>query len=300
MGYITDDLIACARHRIYDLRANAEREIMAKEVDGTHVLFIIHLPVQTMESSLVGFQGEPWISAHIDEIRPTSEGNVSLDIVQGVPISKMFYGPFDDQTLVQELESVPTKDDNPQEQSFGSGPQSQVISLITSPTDEKPHSVSVSTNSPVAGPIAQVLSKSAGPTEQVMSVVGPTVQLLPSENPTEQILSPKTTLPSQLTHQKFVPTMYTQCRRLHICIQAAASNLIQFTANKRWATKRIDILTRLIPDEPKFPLGKLSNYIIPNHTLIIIYMLLSFRYNFLLWDYGEAHTHSLKRERCGT
>lgn len=259
MGYITDDLIACARHRIYDLRANAEREIKHKEVIGTHVLFIIHLPVQTMQSSLVGFQGEPWISAHIDEIRPTSEGNISLDIAQGVSISKMFYGPFDDETLVQDSEStvyISPEYKVPPGQPFSSGPQSQVIDEVLTPSEHSP------TKSPVAGPTTQVLSSSPGPTKQVISMASPTVQMLPTETPNEQIIPTP-----QHVHQKFVPTMFTQCRRLHICIQAAASNLIQFTPNKKWATKRIDILTRLIPDEPQFPLGKLSSCNVAIHTL---------------------------------
>lgn len=263
MGYITDDLIACARHRIYDLRANAEREIKDEEVNGTHVLFIIHLPVQTMQSSLVGFQGEPWISAHIDEVRPTSEGNITLDIAQGVSISKMFYGPFDDETLVQDREftvSVSPEYEVPPGQSFRSGPQSQVMT-IAGPTNEVLPSVPGTTKSPVAGPTAQVLS-SSGPAKQVISVASPTVQMLPAE-----------TLTPQHIHRKFVPTVFTQCRRLHICIQAAASNLIQFTPNKRWATKRIDMLTRLIPDEPEFPLGKLSSYNFIIHTLHKIYPL---------------------------
>ena len=85
MGYIADDLIACARNRVYDMRAKAARE-SHKNLDrneehteaedvilGTHVLFIVYLPVQTLHSSLVGFQGDPWISAHIDEIWPSSE-----------------------------------------------------------------------------------------------------------------------------------------------------------------------------------------------------------------------------------
>lgn len=263
MGYITDDLIACARHRIYDLRANAEREIKDEEVNGTHVLFIIHLPVQSMQSSLVGFQGEPWISAHIDEIRPTSEGNITLDIAQGVSISKMFYGPFDDETLVQDHEftvSISPEYEVPEGQSFSSGPHSQVMA-IAGPTSEVLPSVPSPTKSSIADPTAQVLS-SSGPTKQVISVASPTGQMLPAETPNEQI-----NLTPQYIHRKFVPTVFTQCRRLHICIQAAASNLIQFTPNKRWATKRIDILTRLIPDEPEFPLGKLSSCNIAFHTI---------------------------------
>ena len=261
MGYVTDDLIACARHRIYDMRASVKREIKDEVVIGTHVLFTIHLPVQTVQSSLVGFQGDPWISAHIDEIRPTPEGNIPLEIAQGLPISKLFYGPFDDPTLVQTIrvdeQHLQPKEEamfsstasDTQKLGYGSGPASQDISSVACPNEQVvTHESHLSDQrfAPEVSPAEQVLPETShllehGPREQIIpSVAGPTTQALPS----------------QVAHQRFVPPMYTQCRRLHICIQAAASRLIQFTPNKRWATKRIEILIRLIPDEPNFPLGK--------------------------------------------
>lgn len=57
----TGELIACARYHICDLRAKDAEELM------THVLFVIHLPRNVVNSSFVGFQGEPWISYHVDD-----------------------------------------------------------------------------------------------------------------------------------------------------------------------------------------------------------------------------------------
>ena len=277
MGYTTDDLIACARHRIYDMRAKAARELTETEAVGTHVLFVVHLPVQTMQSSLVGFQGEPWISAHIDEIRPTSEGNITLDIAQGISISKLFYGPLDDKTIEQVIETKQTL--SPEEGISEGEPTKQVISLLSDASKGPSTQVCDS----VAGPSGQVLSQASSPSEQLLSptlgpthqvvstvtspdvqvttsIAAPTAQVIPSETgPVTQVITSVSEIPQatqKISRSVVVPAMYTQCRRLHICIQAAASRLIQFTPNKRWATKRIELLTKLIPGEPQFPIGK--------------------------------------------
>ena len=59
---------------------------------NTHVLFVINLPVQVAESSFVGFQGDPWISCHIDELRPSGKGAITLEGAQGAAVSQLFYG----------------------------------------------------------------------------------------------------------------------------------------------------------------------------------------------------------------
>lgn len=85
-GHLNGDLIACARYRIYDLRAKAD------DKQTTHVLFIIHLPHHVANSSFVGFQGDPWISSHIDDLRPTSDNAVSANEAIGLTISELFLG----------------------------------------------------------------------------------------------------------------------------------------------------------------------------------------------------------------
>ena len=85
-GHLNGDLIACARYRIYDLRTRADFGQI------THVLFIIHLPHQVSSSSFVGFQGDPWISAHIDDLRPTSGDAVADFEAIGSTISELFLG----------------------------------------------------------------------------------------------------------------------------------------------------------------------------------------------------------------
>ena len=72
-GHLNGDLIACARYRIYDLKARIHEGLT------THVLFVINLPQQVASSSFVGFQGDPWISSHIDDLRPPSDNTVAPD-----------------------------------------------------------------------------------------------------------------------------------------------------------------------------------------------------------------------------
>ena len=83
---MTGDLIACARYRIYDLKAKAAKNLT------THVLFVIHLPRSYNNSSFVGFQGDPWVSFHIDDLRSTNDVSVSVKEAMSMTISAVFIG----------------------------------------------------------------------------------------------------------------------------------------------------------------------------------------------------------------
>ena len=97
-GHINRDLIACARYRIYDKRANALLN-RSKSHHVTHVVFIVHLPVQVFQSTFVGFQGDPWVSCHIDELRPSDTNAITLELAQGTRISRLFYGALEEPGL---------------------------------------------------------------------------------------------------------------------------------------------------------------------------------------------------------
>jgi len=248
MGCITEDLIACARNRTYDMRAKAIRECKTDEVVSTHVLFIIYIPVPTFHSSLVGFQGDPWISAHIDEIRPTSDVYLTLDAARNLSLNKFFYGPLEDDSLLKppivsktNVEACPNTE---QALSVVDGPTAQQIPTVAGGTMQSPS---------VAGPTTQVISTLSGPIAQVLhSSASPILSATSS--------TPDTTLRIPLDQQRvFIPRMYTQCSRLHICIQAAVSRLVYLTPTKMSATKRVQLLTELIPRDPKFPIGMFVN-----------------------------------------
>lgn len=94
-GHINGDLISCARYRIYDERVKAlERNKCIQRRGVTHVLFIINLPHQVLSSRFVGFQGDPWISAHIDDLRPTSRDTIIPLEALSARISELFIGGY--------------------------------------------------------------------------------------------------------------------------------------------------------------------------------------------------------------
>ena len=94
-GHLNGDLIACARYRVYDEQVNALNKKEIHKRDGvTHVLFIINLPHHVSSSSFVGFQGNPWISSHIDDLRPTSSDTIEPLHAIETNISELFIGEY--------------------------------------------------------------------------------------------------------------------------------------------------------------------------------------------------------------
>ena len=95
-GHKNGNLIACARYRIYDERVKAiNKNKLQHRVGVTHVLFIINLPHQvSTSSSFVGFQGDPWISYHIDDLRPTSGTTIEPLQAISATISELFIGGY--------------------------------------------------------------------------------------------------------------------------------------------------------------------------------------------------------------
>ncbi len=111
-GHLNSDLIACARYRVCDeaIRAKAKNRIQSRD-DITHILFVICLPQQEVNSQFVGFQGDPWISVHIDDLRPTSAATVIPELALNSSISQLFIGQLntiysghDDQIMQLETE----------------------------------------------------------------------------------------------------------------------------------------------------------------------------------------------------
>ena len=95
-GHQNGNLIACARYRIYDERVKAtNKNKVQNRIGVTHVLFIVNLPHQvSSSSSFVGFQGDPWISCHIDDLRPTLGNTVEPLQAISATISELFIGEY--------------------------------------------------------------------------------------------------------------------------------------------------------------------------------------------------------------
>ena len=112
------DLIACARYRVCDeaIKAKAKNKIRDRN-DITHILFVIRLPQQEIKSQFVGFQGDPWISVHIDDLRPTSEATVIPEEALTAKISELFIGDFDEpEAHFQPEEEVRSESGEPREE----------------------------------------------------------------------------------------------------------------------------------------------------------------------------------------
>ena len=88
-GHQKGDLIACARYRINDEKIKANQQ-MPNPPGRIYVVLIIYLPRQTSSLTFVGFQGEPWVSVHIDDLRPINEDITSLNALRS-PISVLFH-----------------------------------------------------------------------------------------------------------------------------------------------------------------------------------------------------------------
>lgn len=160
-GSMTGDLIACARYRIYDLKAKATTKLT------THILFVIHLPRNKNSSSFVGFQGDPWVSFHIDDLRPTNDISISVKDAISMTISELFIGNANGKTSSSHEDS--------------------------------------------------------------------------SEDELEDVSSNE---PTELQRSSYIERKTACYRRLHGCIQAAASKLKDTT---RRCTERLTLLVRLIP-----------------------------------------------------
>ena len=93
-SYTSSDLIACARYRIYDERAHNERK------GHIHVVFIVFVPHHNaankqdlpLSGSTIGYLGDPWISGHVDDLRPSLDTTVIPKVALGLSISELFLG----------------------------------------------------------------------------------------------------------------------------------------------------------------------------------------------------------------
>lgn len=88
-SYISNDLVACARYRIYDERAHNERK-------GTvHIVFLVFVPhsnSRARNQDTIGYLGDPWVSAHIDDLRPNNNTTVTPQLALGLSINEVFMG----------------------------------------------------------------------------------------------------------------------------------------------------------------------------------------------------------------
>ena len=240
-GHLNGDLIACARHRIYDLREKGD----CKEI--THVLFIIHLPHHVTNSSFIGFQSDPWISYHIDDLRPTSNNAVSASEAIGLSISELFLGTIDNEDLHSGERKGRSFSDSELMQRDSEG-----IKLLWEDNPEKDtvEAWRKQESTEINGRETEISPSFGNDTEDQWF----DIQAEPEDENTASKIKVSDEPPNDLlaSHNAeclplYVPRRAPLFRRLHSCIQAAASRLKDSTSRR--STKRVEILVHLIPKE---------------------------------------------------
>ncbi|KAL5469289.1 hypothetical protein EMCRGX_G030528, partial [Ephydatia muelleri] len=92
-GHLYSDLIACAHYKVHDVLDRAQRSSSMDSNSMTHVLFIVNLPSNLHnQCNFVGFQGDLWISLHLDELWPVDESNFDIHAISEYTMSEMFIG----------------------------------------------------------------------------------------------------------------------------------------------------------------------------------------------------------------
>ena len=287
-GHINGDLIACARYRIYDMRAKAllNKDGESRRSSLTHVLFIVHLPVQAVQSSFVGFQGDPWVSCHIDELRASDEGALTLERAQGASISELFYGgpggrrrgniepelerQVSDFTsslegmVFQRVRSVEEGGEDGEEEMEEGGErrrgEDMEVMDIEDKEEEEEEEEEVVVSRSDSREAEEEMEHGEGQGDEEDDVIereGPTrtsgsASAMHEGEETSAMHEGEEVEESLSEEEK---SMYKQCVRLNSCIQAAASRLQDSTQNKKRATERVELLINLVPLSPQFPLG---------------------------------------------
>ena len=201
------------------------------------MVFVIHLPHQATNSSFVGFQGDPWISVHIDDLRPSSDSTIMPYEVMGATISHLFMG------------AIPPGDrGTPMD--HGGAANDEMERDSDTEMDSEP-----SRRSAKGGDGSNYMA--------VLDIEGEGESMDEDEMPLSEELMSEGSEPEDSEGEKMEegtavsvkePHPPPQFQRLHGCIQAAASRLQDY--NRKRATQRVEILVNLIPkDVIQFPLG---------------------------------------------
>ncbi len=242
-GHLNGDLIACARYRIYDLRAKADKDLI------THILFIIHLPQQAASSSFIGFQGDPWISFHIDDLRQPSYTVVSTKEAINSTISELFLlnqpnnrvyveSDLDDDEFFDAQENWENVEETRKKENTGFRKDIEIQSVVTmaAETIESDSETEFEDCLPYFSSCDAIITESV-PLRQYKLCVAASQDFLSQTDKPCKLMPP---LKSQLF--KCLPSY----------IQAAASRLKDFNTSR--TIKRVEILVNLVPEElPSIP-----------------------------------------------
>lgn len=249
----------------------------------------------------MGYQGEPWISVHIDDLKPAGDDSIELqDVVGGTRMSDLFIGvtiekqninnsplPYSTQTsgdtiseqVVSQAENNILNSSDPIDKIATDELVSSVSSNLWAQATGSPATKDKSLADPMEIPVEDIEDVSFDDMETVELVPNKMLQAQNSKSLLQNI--PVLSQEDSLAHIPIVEHIpisevfvQRQCsedsdpvahlvlqgkrsplfRRLHRCIQPAASRLQDF--NSRRSTKRVELLVRLIPKNISSDFGK--------------------------------------------
>ena len=238
-GHLHSNLIACARHKVIDeivvpqtstkedkpedINSKAKTESASKKIrhSTVHVVFIVQLPRKAGGTNFVGFQGGDWLSVHLDDLRPLKENELSFQSAIQCSISEIFNNMYQSVTSVTSgKEPVPLK-----QKVIPSSPEEEVEPLSSEQEIE---------------PLTSEQEGEPSTSEEE------TKQSVCSQ---DQSLSLDVSQTLDVTKNRFQSVSFNANRRLRDLIQMACSWLYDTEQNRERTTKRISILTDLIPTE---------------------------------------------------
>ena len=267
-GHLHSNLIACARHKVIDEivvpqtstkgdkaedindKVNNESASRKTEHSTVHVVFIVQLPRKAGGTNFVGFQGGNWLSVHLDDLRPLKENELSFQSAIQCSISEIFYSMYQSVTSTtseNKLEPVPSE---------------RKIEPISSEHEVEPSTFEQKVESSTS---EQNFESSTSELEIEPSTSEQNVDSLTSEQKIEpstseqEIKNPISSLNQSMSldvpqtldvaRSKLQSVSFNANRRLRDLIQMACSWLYDTEQNRERTTKRISILTDLIPTE---------------------------------------------------
>ena len=262
-GHLHSNLIACARHKVIDeivvpqtsTKEDKPEDINSKAKNGSaarkteystvHVVFIVQLPRKAGGTNFVGFQGGDWLSVHLDDLRPLKENELSFQSAIQCSISEIFNSMYQSVTSAaseSKFEPGPLGQDNEvlsSEQKVGSSTDEQNIELSTNEQNVEPsineQNVELSANEKIE------------PSTNEQKVKFSTDEQEAECSQNHSLSLDISTL--DVTRNRFQSVSFNANRRLRDLIQMACSWLYDTEQNRERTTKRISILTDLIPTE---------------------------------------------------
>ena len=180
------------------------------------------------------------MSCHIDELRPSGDNAITLEVAQGVTISQLFYGGTELERQTSQVSSsaafdrMTSAEDEPMEE--GGEGEGLGAEGRREEDEEKMEIIVIESESD------DELMEGGGNDEiQERDSIKPPHDMQPAS--------------AALLGTKTFSDVHTQCVRLNSCVQAAASRLQDSTLSRQRATERVRLLIKVIPRKPTFPLG---------------------------------------------